>query len=72
MSEIIKVKYDASCIAALENALSWLILLSFLLAGLSVESNHVIGEEGSSITVGCTYSAKYRYVFFSACVTLGS
>lgn len=28
--------------------------------GLSVESNHVIGEVGSSITVGCTYSAKYR------------
>lgn len=75
MGEIIKVKYNASCIAALGNALSWLILLSFLLAGLSVESNHVIGEVGSSITVGCTYSAKYRYVFFphcSACVTLGS
>lgn len=33
----------------------------FLFAGLSVEKNHLIGEEGSSITVECTYSEKYRY-----------
>lgn len=28
---------------------------------MSVERNHLTGEEGSSITVECSYSEKYRY-----------
>lgn len=62
MSESLKMKYGASSTTGLGDAV---VRVCLLLAGLSVESNHVIGEEGSSITVGCTYSAKYRYVFFT-------
>lgn len=58
------MKYDTSCLAGLETISLSVECVCVPLAGLSVESNHVIGEEGSSITVDCTYSAKYRYAFF--------